>query len=602
MADFCIVFAALLHTWKQAMMVLALVFCIGENSSVLPDHNNWRADGESLPITYTPAKIVLRALVSALQVEWFLSKRRASVAEIHVFHVVLRNTAINLHELYQLKQFVTKRKQYRNRGSFSSLRAKDITTSHLYFKGVKFHYLQKMAGNQLLFGLFGIGKDTERTELSHKATVKAPLEGISNQRNGRLVECARFMQKSVHAKCMAEKLRATNAMDEEVHTHEPKEKRVVESTGGKETGRIRESKEQASKSFKRQQIISGKSRFITSDPTFTGFPFLHPRVDLQILHVAIHEFASDRRNMDKKQHDMLVRALQCVAPSTNQISKLYLTEGLKISTTARCGDLDSTGVYSIRSNQMFSDDCRSRLADRTSHAVHNFVCVSERGVSNLVRLLGLIQCEQYNEPQGGKKELVEAREYCVAVVMSKMPKGYLPFDRYGYRVLQAHGVDYPDIRIFPCDSIAYPAYCVPTNPEDFRTVENLSDSSVSFYNIPMSRVLCEYQAYTDLLCLNSDHVKAFRTVAEMNVINGKLLDDVKSVHDRDKVLKERKKEQTKIKRQEAAKLKAETSRLLKKDRGIVVAEENLDSSSSGSERGKDVFEYGDEEEAVVNFL
>ena len=584
------------------MMVLALVFCIGENSSVLPDHNNWRADGESLPITYTPAKIVLRALVSALQVEWFLSKRRATVAEIHVFHVVLRNTAINLHELYQLKQFVTKRKQYRNRGSFSSLRAKDITTSHLYFKGVKFHYLQKMAGNQLLFGLFGIGKDTERTELSHKATVKAPLEGISNQRNGRLVECARFMQKNVHAKCMAEKLRATNAMDEKVDTHEPKGKRVVESTGEKETGRIRESKEQASKSFKRQQIISGKSRFITSDPTFTGFPFLHPRVDLQILHVAIHEFASDRRNMGKKQHDMLVRALQCVAPSTNQISKLYLTEGLKISTTARCGDLDSTGVYSIRSNQMFSDDCRSRLADRTSHAVHNFVFVSERGVSNLVRLLGLIQCEQYNEPQGGKKELVEAREYCVAVVMSKMPKGYLPFDRYGYRVLQAHGVDYPDIRIFPCDSIAYPAYCVPTNPEDFRTVENLSDSSVSFYNIPMSRVLCEYQAYTDLLCLNSDHVKAFRTVAEMNVINGKLLDDVKSVHDRDKVLKERKKEQTKIKRQEAAKLKAETSRLLKKDRGIVVAEENLDSSSSGSERGKDVFEYGDEEEAVVNFL
>ena len=143
---------------------------------------------------------------------------------------------------------------------------------------------------------------------------------------------------------------------------------------------------------------------------------------------------------------------------------------------------------------------------------------------------------------------------------------------------------------------------MPTNPEDFRTVENLSDSSVAFYNIPMSRVLCEYQAYTDLLCLNSDHVKAFRTVAEMNVINEKLLVDVKSVHDRDKVLKERKKDQTKIKRQEAAKLKAETRRLLKEDGGIVVPEENLDSSSSGSERGKDVFEYGDEEEAVVNFL
>lgn len=584
------------------MMVLALVFCIGENSSILPDHNNWREDGESLPITYTPAKIVLRALVSALQVEWFLSKRKATVAEIHVFHVVLRNTAINLHELYQLKQFVTKRKQYRNKGSISSLRAKDITTSHLYFKGVKFHYLQKMAGNQLLFGMFGIGKDTERTELSHKATVKAPLEGISNQRNGRLVECARFMQKSVHAKCMAEKLRATNAMDEEVHNHEQKGKGVVESPGRNETGRIRESQGQASKSFKRQQIISGKSRFITSDPSFTGFPFLHPRVDLQILHVAIHEFASDKRNVDKKQHDMLVRALQCVPPTKDKICKLFLTEGLKISTTARCGDLDSTGVYIIRCNQMYSDDCRSRLADRTSHAVHNFVFVSERGVLNLVRLLGLIQCEQYNEPQGGKKEVVEAREYCCAVVMSKQPKGYLPFDRYGYRFLQAHGVDYPDIRIFPCDCIAYPAYCVPTNPKDFRTVENLSDSSVSFYNISMSRVLCEYQDYTDLLRLNSDHVKAFRNVAEMNIINEKLLVDVKCVRDRDIALKERKKEQTKIKRQEAAKLKAETRRLLNAERGIDVAEDNLDTSSSESERGEDVFEYGDEEEAVVNFL
>jgi hypothetical protein len=183
-----------------------------------------------------------------------------------------------------------------------------------------------MAGNQLLFGMFGIGKDTERTELSHKATVKAPLEGISNQRNGRLVECARFMQKSVHAKCMAEKLRATNAMDEEVHNHEQKGKGVVESPGRNETGMIRESQGQASKSFKRQQIISGKSRFITSDPSFTGFPFLHPRVDLQILHVAIHEFASDKRNVDKKQHDMLVRALQCVPPTKNKICKLFLIQ------------------------------------------------------------------------------------------------------------------------------------------------------------------------------------------------------------------------------------------------------------------------------------
>jgi len=41
---------------------------------------------------------------------------------------------------------------------------------------------------------------------------------------------------------------------------------------------------------------------------------------------------------------------------------------------------------------------------------------------------------------------------------------------------------------------------------------------------------------------------------------------VKCVRDRDIALKERKKEQTKIKRQEAAKLKAETRRLLNAER------------------------------------
>ena len=112
-----VILAGSFHTWKQAQVVLALIFSIGEDSSVLPDHNDWREDGAAFDLEETPAKICFRALVSALQAVWYLSKEDASVEEIHTCHVVLRNAAIHAHLLHRLKQFVVNRKLAHKEGS-----------------------------------------------------------------------------------------------------------------------------------------------------------------------------------------------------------------------------------------------------------------------------------------------------------------------------------------------------------------------------------------------------------------------------------------------------------------------------------------------------
>ena len=123
------------HTWKQAQVILALIFCIGEDSSVLPDHNEWREDGESMSLEETPAKICLRALVSALQIIWFLGKDDATESEIETCHIVLRNGAINAHLLHRLKQFVCNRKTPAKQGSriFKVWKTSELTLSYFVF-------------------------------------------------------------------------------------------------------------------------------------------------------------------------------------------------------------------------------------------------------------------------------------------------------------------------------------------------------------------------------------------------------------------------------------------------------------------------------------
>ena len=511
---------AKLHTWKLAQLLLGLIFSIGNDSLILPDHNNWRADSASTPVTETPAKVVLRALVSALEVHWYLEKRQATLWELDVFHVVLRNAAINANLLNRLKQFVLNRKKKPKRLSklYPVLKASEITIHHFYYGGVKFHYMTFFACFQRLFGLHGSGKDTEKTESFHKQSVKAPMKSISNHSGNRLLECAKEMQKNAHAACMMEKIKATQ--------QEAEDDSDV-SFADDERDDITKRKRFRSQCFKNTRIVVGRSTFTGLDAGFKGSPYLHPIVSLGILFAAFLEHLNvlEDTAVETSELSFLRQALGENPDQSYHCTRNFswtLVEGLKLSSDLQCGDLmTAEGKFFIRSTRQFKDDRKGAIAERTFHPEHSFVFVQSclAKSAKLVRVLGVIVC----------RDVVSYRseDFFIGVTLSRARDGYLPFDRYDYsfvRVNESEG--YPDIEIFNCKDIASPAWCVPVNPLNFTSLHDPITSKNYHYCIPPSRVLCNAQQYEDLLGLNTKHLNPFRNVSDLNILNTVLEGDV----------------------------------------------------------------------------
>ena len=526
-----------MHTWKEAQIVLAFIFAIGSDSAVLPDHNRWRTDGASIDPAATPAKIALRALISALQVQWFLSKTEATIAEINVFHIFLRNTAINANQLYRLKQFVINRgnNPKRDKGIYPPLRSKDITSQHLYYHGVKFHYMTLLACFQRLNGLTGSGKDTECSESFHKKVVKAPLEAISNQTAGRLLECARFIQKQLHAECMMHKRRLT--IESELCENGQSESVDSSSSLDDDFLACPVVKMVQSKCFKSQILTCSGHMFYTGDKFFFGHPFLHPRISLSCLNELFHIYHSRliiSSLVVENEHLYLGLALK-IHSSPRVLMPiplppvLILTEAVKRSSTIRCGDLKSSGgSYFIRSTQSYTDDRRGPIEGRTSHAINSFCFI--QGVVDqriaLVRVLGIISME-HTRKDGPNPPTCVPVVYLVVVVMTKVARGYLPFDRYKYSFID-HGPtsSYLDVRIVKADNITSPAFCVPEKADDFRVVDDLQTDHPCYYCISPKRVMSTYYTYDELLMLNTVDVDPTRTILQMNQLNHELEVDV----------------------------------------------------------------------------
>lgn len=508
-----------LHTWKQAQIILALIFSIGNESEVLPDHNQWISDRHPSSPTETPARIVLRALVSTLAVIWYLNKREASLAEIEVCHVVLRNAAINAGLLYRLKQLIINRPKKPTRGGkhYPRLKSKDLTIGHFYFGGIKFYYLTQLACFQRLYGLYGSGKDTELTERFHKKVVKQPLESISNQFGGRLVECARHMQKHAHAECMHFKAKLSGEIVDPSRDSEIDENKDDDI----ECDFVEKSR---SKAFKKQLLRVADSAFHTQDVSFSGFPWLHPVVTIQSLFslLSVHRDGLRADSAKHAEYKVLKQALR--DSDKKQWVKLILIDGYKLNSVLRCGDLDLTkGAYFIRSCQTYQDDRRGPIVQRTSHAINSFVFAQLVEGVELVRILGIVLCEDERLRETGQEVAV----YCVVVVLSPAAEEYLPYDVYEYKLLYDEMRTHPDMRIVNTDSITSPCFCVSVQPDNFRTVDDFTKSTPRFYCIPPSRINPRQESYTDLRdrC-NTPTVDAFRSVADMNDINSRLDEEV----------------------------------------------------------------------------
>ena len=499
-----------------------MIFSIGDDSRVLPDHNDWRSSRDAVLETETPAKIVLRALVSTLAVWFFLNKREASLAEIEVFHVVLRNASVNAHLLYRLKQYVVNRPHKPDRGKMTikHLSRKHYTLSHFYFTGIKFYYMTQMAYYQRMYGLFGSGKDTELTERFHKKVVKQPLETISNVFGGRLVECARHMQKHAHIEC----LRYKAALSGEVV--DPFLGEVCEDADNEDDQECSVLKYSRSKSFTRHLLSVSNGAFHGETSSFTGFPWLHPFVTLIILFdlMVKHLLFLQKSVSTRKEYLLLQGGMSNNGQKHHP--KLLLIEGYKMNCGLRCGDLDGTqGMYYIRSNQAYKDDRRGPIANRQTYAVNSFVFAVIDDQVELVRILGILLCMGVEDEEIRQIQSQGDLVYCAVVVMSPAAWGYLPFHVYKYSFLA--GSTKPDLRILNTREITAPCFCVSVQPDHFREVDNLMASTPRFYNIPHTMINPREDSYTEYrhLC-NSDYVDAFRTVEDMNEINDSLLKDV----------------------------------------------------------------------------
>jgi len=501
-----------LHTWKQAQIIFVLIFSLGEDSKVLPDHNAWRSRRDPISETETPLRIVLRALVSTLSVVWFLNKKEASLAEIEVFHVVARNAAVNANFLYRLKQYVVNRpsKPVRGKKTMKHLSLKNYTLAHFYFTGIKFYYMTQLPYYQRMYGLHGSGKDTELTERFHKRVVKQPLESISNAFGGRLVECARHMQKHAHAECMRFK---SNLSGEVVDP-------LLDMGNGvdgddEECLLLKSSKTQ---SFSKQLVSVSNESFHSGNEAFNGFPWLHPNVTLHILFevMSSHLTSLQQRLSTRKEYLLLKQAMG--NKGNQHQGKLFLCEGYKMDCGLRCGDLGLTkGMYTIRANQAYKDDRRGPVAQRQTHAVNSFVFAMIDEDIELVRILGILLCQDVDH-QGEDV-------YCCVVVMCPAEQEYLPFHVYKYKHLE--GSDKPDLRVIDTTSITSPCFCVPVQPDNYRVVDDLQATHARFYNIPPTRIdprQESYEVYRDLC--NSQCIDSFRTVANMNEVNDLLRKDV----------------------------------------------------------------------------
>jgi hypothetical protein len=525
---------------------------------------------------------------------WYLSKRSATVREIEVFHIALRNAAIQSHQLYRLKQFVlnrpTKLIPRRNSGKYVPLRLKDLKISHFIFGGIKMHYLLKMAFYQLFLGLGRTAaKDTEISESSHKYIVKAPLEAISNQHSGRTLECARFLQKRTHARGLIRKVEDTDLIrggDGEDEAPEPDGRR-----GCPELWKFRV------KQLKSREVkVEGQSFVWTvaksSDVLVSGFPFLHPSVTFQVLWAVMADYlkdlsaheaavaATERRGWTQDR----LRLSDCLglSDSGGPSTRVILTEGFRCTTELRTGDIPASGAFFVRSTQEYCDDRRVRVTQRESHSIHSFVFMNFGGMIKLVRVLGCFQLDR------GKGTLCNF--YCCGIIMQLTPPGYLPFDRYQYRLVPAGvvgggvaGADIapsiPDIQLFNLHDIVSPAFCVPTNPRRFQATDDLFDTSVFYYCIPPSRVLCQSESYQDLMSRNSPHLNVFRSVADMNDVNSKLEQDVDEFNN---VLEQR----SALKKAKAAERRREKA-AQKRKRDRREHSDTSDSSSSSEEEDEE---------------
>ena len=511
--------SANLHTWKQAQILLAVIFSIGTDGAVIPDNNRWRSDHLEVPASETPARIVLRGLISTLEFLWFMGKTEATIPELEVCHIVSRNTAINLNAVYTLKQFVVNRSKRpkRNCGMYPSLPSSDVTIHHFYYHGVKFSYMTTLACFQRLFGLTGSGKDTEMTESFHKKVVKAPLEAISNNTAGRDLECARYMQKTLHAECMMHKTVLSNE---------------TEKSDGVELSPDSSAEDNLfqCKSFRRQQLWSKEGKFCTPDSSFIGHPFLHPRISLEILHITFcvyHEnlMSASTTSTTRREHYELGLVLQLHAPSTRGLlshgptPKLFLTEAVKRSSNLRCGDLKHTrGVHFLRSTQEYSDDRRAIVSQRSFHALNSF-CFARipDGRYCLVRILCIAVLDGTLTPT----------VYCLVVVLNRAKPGFLPYDIYKYSYVDdGTSPPYADVLLLNADNISCPAFCVSVDPTRFKAVDDLLSDGELYYCIPPQRVLCKKGTYEEILSLNSEEFDAFRSVIKMNDMNRNLEEKV----------------------------------------------------------------------------
>ena len=511
--------AAHLHTWKQAQLMLALIFSIGTDDAVLPDHNRWRGDGDDIPNIDTPQKIVLRALVSGLEALWFLEKREATIAELDVCHIVLRNTVMHSNCLYRLKQFMLNRgkKPDRNSGMYPVLKSKEVTLRHFFYHGVKFHYLTLLACFQRLYGLTGSGKDTEMTEAKHKDVVKEPLEAISNNTASRQLECARYLQKQAHGECMEHKLSLTEGKGGPRH----------EVNSANDEFECFFLTQFNSKSFKKVMLTCRSGcLFNDRDHSFDGYPFLHPSISLGCLYLVLSIYLSElpipSTTSAESEYLTLLEVLDssretCKRQSQVDTPHLYLIEGVKMQSYLRCGDLKGTrGSYFLRSTQTYLDDRRGPVSQRTTHALNSFCFVDGVGgvEGRLARILG-IMCLQ-----GAEVHSVE--NYFLVVLLTKTAKGHLPYDRYKYSFVESDCQLHADVRIVKSLNVISPAFVVSSNPCHFRRVDDFMTTTPSFYCISPRRVQCNVSNYDDLVMTNTRRCEAFRSVVKMNQSNDSL--------------------------------------------------------------------------------
>ena len=186
-----------LPAWKLKPLLILLQICIGEDETILPRDPNWfrRTTFKHKTLVYSQPwsilAIVHHAMSSTLEVHFALSKKQATISDLHRMDYLIQ---LNILHLLRMKKLSNE--------LLSNTRGKlDLEQKKPIYAGIKFHMMTHFSYYKWFFGCPLFLTDMELPEHSHLKT-KMAFERTSKTFTDNISEMAIHQARCKHAERM----------------------------------------------------------------------------------------------------------------------------------------------------------------------------------------------------------------------------------------------------------------------------------------------------------------------------------------------------------------------------------------------------------------